>query len=148
MDDLVSATPGTPPSSTSHTKRLAIKFLLSNSLTGSLIGAKGKSIKELIALTDARIHVSSTHETYPGTTDRVILVSGSKEAVSLAQTLIWGMIGLMQAHARDNGGVTRLVEWDPRAAFESLGSQNETVEVSARFTIPAAAGGALLGKGG
>jgi RNA-binding protein Nova len=76
-------------------KRIGIKFLLSNSLTGSLIGSSGRVIKELIEVTDARINVSNPTDTYPGTPDRVILLSGTREAVSLAQTLIWEMIGLM-----------------------------------------------------
>jgi RNA-binding protein Nova len=128
-------------------KKVAIKFLLSNSLTGSLIGSQGKSIKELITITGAKINVSGATDTYPGTADRVILLSGTKEAVSLAQTLIWEMIGLMSKHTAANNGDTRLVEWNPRAAFESLGT-NDAVEVVARFTIPALAGGAILGKGG
>lgn len=128
-------------------KKVTIKALLSNSLTGSLIGTQGKSIKELISITDAKINVSGASDTYPGTTDRVILISGTKEAVSLAQTLIWEMIGLMSKHSADNGGDTRLIEWNPRTAFEALGT-NDTVEVQGKFSIPAAAGGAVLGKGG
>lgn len=133
--------------SDSNTKKISLKFLLSNSLTGSLIGTQGKAIKELITITDAKINVSSATDFYPGTSERVILITGTKEAVSLAQTLIWEMVGLMAKHAAENDGNTRMVEWNPRTAFESLGS-NDTVEVSGKFSIPAAAGGALLGKGG
>lgn len=115
-----------------------------NSLTGSLIGSGGKSIKELIAVTDARINVSSATDTFPGSSDRVILISGTKEAVNLAQTLIWEMIGLMTKNA---GTDLRLVEWDPRTTFGDLG-KNDDVEVAGKFTIPALAGGAVLGKGG
>lgn len=130
-----------------NTKKVSLKFLLSNSLTGSLIGTQGKAIKELITITDAKINVSSASDFYPGTSERVILLSGTKEAVSLAQTLLWEMIGLMAKHAAENGGDTRLVEWNPRTAFESLGS-NDSVEVTGKFSIPAAAGGVVLGKGG
>lgn len=130
-----------------NTKRITLKFLLSNSLTGSLIGTQGKAIKELITITDAKINVSSASDFYPGTSDRVILISGTKEAVSLAQTLLWEMIGLMAKHSEENGGDTRLVEWNPRTAFEALG-QNDSVEVSGKFSVPAAAGGVVLGKGG
>lgn len=131
----------------SNTKKISLKFLLSNSLTGSLIGTQGKAIKELITITDAKINVSSASDFYPGTSERVILLSGTKEAVSLAQTLLWEMIGLMAKHSAENGGDTRLVEWNPRTAFESLGS-NDSVEVTGKFSIPAAAGGVVLGKGG
>jgi RNA-binding protein Nova len=131
----------------SNTKKITLKFLLSNSLTGSLIGTQGKAIKELITITDAKINVSSASDFYPGTSERVILISGSKEAVSLAQTLVWEMIGLMAKHAAENDGDTRLVEWNPRTAFEALGT-NDSMEVTGKFSIPAAAGGVLLGKGG
>jgi len=131
----------------SNTKKITLKFLLSNSLTGSLIGTQGKAIKELITITDAKINVSSASDFYPGTSERVILISGSKEAVSLAQTLVWEMIGLMAKHAAENDGDTRLVEWNPRTVFEALGT-NDSMEVTGKFSIPAAAGGALLGKGG
>lgn len=39
-------------------KRISIKFLLNNSMTGTLIGAGGKAIKELMACTKARVQVS------------------------------------------------------------------------------------------
>ncbi len=130
-------------SSPSNSNRLAIKFLLTNSLTGSLIGSGGKSIKELMAVTEARVTVSSPENPFPGTSDRVILVSGSKEAVSQTQALIWEMIGLMTKNSDD----IRNVEWNPRTTSENRG-QHDDVEVSARFTIPAASGGAVLGKGG
>jgi hypothetical protein len=125
-------------------KRVAIKFLLSNSLTGSLIGAGGKVIKELIEVTDARINVSSPTDNYPGTSDRVILISGTREAVSLAQTLIWEMIGLMTKGAAEGN---QKVEWSPRTTLGELGS-NDELEVSAKFTVPAPAGGLILGKSG
>jgi RNA-binding protein Nova len=125
-------------------KKIAVKFLLSNSLTGSLIGAAGRVIKELIEVTDARINVSNPNDTYPGTSDRVILLSGTREAVSLAQTLIWEMIGLMTKGPVEGN---QKIEWSPRATLAELGT-NDDVEVSAKFTVPAAAGGLILGKSG
>ena len=127
----------------SGNNRIAIKFLLSNSLTGSLIGSGGKAIKELMAVSEARVTVSNPSDPFPGTTDRVILVTGTKEAVSIAQTLIWEMIGLMTKNSSD----IRNVEWNPRATFDNLGT-NDDVTVTAKFTIPAASGGAVLGRAG
>lgn len=125
-------------------KKVAVKFLLNNSLTGSLIGTGGKSIKELMAVTNARVQVSGPSEPYPGSSDRVILVSGSHESVDAAQTLIWEMLGLMAAHS---GSDARTVDWSPQAARDYPGANDEVI-VTARFTIPAASGGAVLGKGG
>lgn len=66
-------------------KRVAIKFLLNNSNTGSLIGTGGKAIKELMAVSNARVQVSGPSEPYPGSSDRVVLISGPVEAVDAAQ---------------------------------------------------------------
>lgn len=126
------------------TKKVAMKFLLSNTLTGSLIGTGGKSIKELVEVTGARVNASNASDTYPGTSDRVILISGSKETVSLAQTLVWELLGLMADTPREKA---RSVEWSPRGTLGKLGTHDAT-EVTARFTIPAASGGLILGKGG
>ena len=43
-------------------------------------------------ITGARIHVSSSDEVYPGTNDRIVLISGSESSVSLAQSLIWQLL--------------------------------------------------------
>lgn len=132
------------PEAVSHVKKIAVKFLLTNSLTGSLIGTGGKVIKELIEVTNCRVNVSGSSDTYPGTSDRVILLVGTREAVSLAQTLLWEMIGLMTKTLLDSN---ERVEWSPRETLNNLG-QNEDIEVVNRFTIPAASGGLVLGKAG
>jgi len=132
------------PDASQKVKKIAIKFLLSNSLTGSLIGTGGKVIKELIEVTNCRVNVSGSTDTYPGTSDRVVLLIGTQDSVSLAQTLIWEMIGLMTKTLLDSN---ERVEWSPKETLNQLG-QNEDIEVVNRFTIPAASGGLVLGKAG
>jgi RNA-binding protein Nova len=123
-------------------KTVSIKMLLSNNLAGSLIGLGGKSIKDLIEVSGAKVHVSASAEPYPGTSDRVIAISGDLESVSLAQNLIWEMIGLITSAENP-----REVQWNPKDMVNFLG-QNDGVEVTGKVTIPAAAGGLILGKGG
>ena len=86
--------------------------------------------------------VSGATENYPGTSDRVVLVTGNYDAVALAQTLIWKMIA-----QNTQAGSDRSSDWSPEIAFKSLDSHDE-VEVSAKITIPSAVGGLILGKGG
>ena len=43
-------------------------------------------------ITGAKVHVSSSDEVYPGTNDRIILVSGTESNVSAAQALIWQLL--------------------------------------------------------
>lgn len=123
-------------------KAITIKMLLSHSLTGSLIGRGGKAIQDLNDISDAKIRVSANTEYYPGTSDRVVVIVGELQAVKLAQTLIWEMIALISSAANP-----KEIEWNPREALSILG-HNDGVEISGKMTIPAAAGGLILGKAG
>lgn len=126
----------------SRSDRLSLKFLLSNSLAGTLIGSGGGAIKELIEVTEARITVSSITDVYPGTSERILLISGLPAAVQLAQSLVWDMIA---SSVRSQGD--KSVSWSPRAANEN-GREDGEVAVTGKITIPASAGGLVLGRGG
>lgn len=127
-----------------YTPRLAIKFLVNNSLAGSLIGTGGSAIRELIEVTTARVTVSSGTEVYPGTNDRIILISGDLSSVDLTQNLLWDMFAInASAAASDKKAVT----WSPKATSSHPGEFDE-IEVSAKIAIPASAGGLVLGRGG
>jgi RNA-binding protein Nova len=122
--------------------RIAIKFLLPNSLAGSLIGPKGATIKELIEVSEAKVTVSTLNDSYPGTSDRVILVTGPVKSVDLAQALIWDM---MYLNAKVDGD--KSITWSAQTAMDGLG-QYDDIQLSGKITIPASAGGAILGRGG
>lgn len=126
-------------------KKLSIKFLMPNNYAGSLIGTGGKSIKELIAVSEARVNVSGNNELFPGSNERVVLISGSHDSVSLAQTLIWEMIA---QNVKASSSETRVnVDWSPEGVVNSLGT-NDNILVTCKVSVPAAAGGVILGKGG
>jgi len=125
-------------------RKVAIKFLVANSLAGGLIGTGGKCIKDLIEVSGARINISGANDFYPGSSDRVVLISGSVNTVAIAQTLVWEMLALL---AKSGKAAQKEVVWNPKEAFEALGT-NDDVVVSAKITIPAAAGGQILGKNG
>mmetsp|Transcript_22663 Transcript_22663/g.21894 ORF Transcript_22663/g.21894 Transcript_22663/m.21894 type:complete len:355 (+) Transcript_22663:181-1245(+) len=126
--------------------RVAVKFLLSNGLTGSLIGSGGSAIKELMELSGAKVHVSGAEEVYPGTNERVILVSGSESSVCRAQSLIWQLLS-QNSKAVEAG--ERSETWSPRKALEDFeDEERDDSPVSAKVAIPAAAGGLVLGRGG
>lgn len=124
-------------------KKIALKFLISNSQAGSLIGNGGKSIKELIAITNCRINVSGPQEQYPGTSERVVLIVGLLNNVLLAQQMMWEMFAFMVKSADED----TKSEWNPEIVSANLGLNNE-VDVIAKISIPAACGGLILGKGG
>jgi len=66
-----------------------VQFLITHSLAGSFIGVGGASIKELMDISGARVSVSSHSDLYPGTSDRVLLITGSPSAVIFASNLVW-----------------------------------------------------------
>lgn len=122
----------------------AIKFLLNNAMAGSIIGTAGFAMKDLIEITNASIHISSSTKRHPITDDRVLFISGSDESVGLAQALVWEMIG--QQTDAINTGLVGLV-WNPAAARAAPG-QYDDVDVSCDIAIPAACAGRVLGRGG
>ena len=74
---------GFRPFSDSAEKPTHIRFLVSNAAAGSVIGKGGSTITEFQAKSGARIQLSRNQEFFPGTTDRIIIISGSiKEVVN------------------------------------------------------------------
>ena len=122
----------------------ALKFLLSNYLSGIFIGNGGTSIREMEHICDASIHISNITDHYPGTKERTVYMTGSEAAITLAQSLMWEMIG-QQAYAdsMNNGPLL----WNPSEAKESPG-QYDDVTVQGRITVPAASAGSIIGRGG
>ncbi len=66
----------------------SIRFLISNVAAGSVIGKGGATISDYQAQSGARIHLSRNHEYFPGTTDRIISISGIGSEVLMALHLI------------------------------------------------------------
>lgn len=65
-----------------------IKFLVSNLDAGCIIGRGGSTITEIQALSGARIQLSRNHEFFPGTSDRIIMISGVFDEIMKATDLI------------------------------------------------------------
>ncbi|KAG2434147.1 hypothetical protein HXX76_007874 [Chlamydomonas incerta] len=70
------------------TQQVVAKLLVSNSIAGSVIGKAGANIEQLQRSSGARVQLSRAGEFYPGTSDRVLLLSGSLHAVLTAIFLI------------------------------------------------------------
>lgn len=126
-----------------------IKFLLTNYLSGIFIGNGGSAIREMMDITHALIHISNLGENYPGTRERVVYIKGTLASVTLAQSLVWEMIG-QQAFADKeptNLGGRRNLNWDPAVAKENPGEYDD-VEVENRISIPQSVAGAVIGRSG
>ncbi|KAH7415936.1 hypothetical protein KP509_14G067500 [Ceratopteris richardii] len=100
-----------------------LRFLISNATAGSVIGKGGATISELQSKSGAKIQLSRNHEYFPGTTDRVVHLSGSTYQIVAAFKLILSKI---QDETED---------LEPKA--------NQV-----RLVIPHLFCGAIIGKGG
>ena len=103
--------------------RVALKFLVSNNLAGALIGKGGSSVSALQNETGARIKIALSSDLFPGTQERVVLITGAESAVIYASSLI--------------------VE---RAFEVEINRPDGTISI--KILVPAPACGLLIGKAG
>ncbi|AQK76313.1 Protein BTR1 [Zea mays] len=79
-----------PPSEEGDDKEkpIHLRFLVSNASAGCIIGKGGSTINDFQSQSGARIQLSRSHEFFPGTNDRIIMVSGLFGEVMKAMELI------------------------------------------------------------
>lgn len=65
-------------------QQVVCKLLVSNATAGSVIGKGGQTIEQIQRSSGARVQLSRAGEFYPGTSERVLLLSGSLHAVLTA----------------------------------------------------------------
>lgn len=65
-----------------------LKFLVSNAEAGAVIGKGGSIISDLRLQSETFIQLSNNYEFFPGTANRIILVSGQIDCVIKAVELI------------------------------------------------------------
>lgn len=120
-------TPPSSPSQDHEEKTTYVKFLLSNAEAGSIIGKGGSTITEFQSRSGARIQLSRNYEVFPGTSDRIVMVSGFLDDILKAVDLILGKL-LDEFYVEDGG------EGDPHSKF--------------RLVAPNSSCGGIIGKGG
>ncbi|CAL9153170.1 unnamed protein product [Musa hybrid cultivar] len=106
-------------------KQTHIRFLVSNTAAGCIIGKGGSTITEFQSQSGARIQLSRNHEVFPGTSDRIILISGVFSEVMKAMELILEKL---------------LSEVEDSNDIESRSK--------VRLVVPNSSCGAIIGKGG
>lgn len=78
-----------PETATGHPKGSLIQMSIPDSLIGAVLGRGGSTLNELQSSTNTRIRISQRGVYVPGTTNRVVTISGSTgESVATAQYLI------------------------------------------------------------
>ncbi|KAG0461889.1 hypothetical protein HPP92_020365 [Vanilla planifolia] len=113
------------PSSDDKERPTQLRFLVSNMAAGSIIGKGGATIAEFQSLTGARIQLSRNHEFFPGTSDRIIMVSGEFNEIIKALELI---LEKLMIEAEDNN--------------------DDDTRTKVRLIVPNSSCGAIIGKGG
>ncbi|KAF7132261.1 hypothetical protein RHSIM_Rhsim09G0145400 [Rhododendron simsii] len=108
-------------------KNTHIRFLVSNAEAGSVIGKGGTTISEFQSQSGARIQLSRNHEFFPGTSDRIIMVSGTFDEILKAVDLILSKL-LNEFYVEDVEDV------DPKSKL--------------RMIVPNSSCGGIIGKGG
>lgn len=85
---------------------ISVRFLISNGNAGSVIGKGGSTITEFQTQSGARIQLSRTREFFPGTTDRILLLSGSINSILTALHLLLSKIKADTAEAEPDSTST------------------------------------------
>ncbi|KAJ3672200.1 hypothetical protein LUZ60_006921 [Juncus effusus] len=84
--------PRSPPDEEEKERPTQIRILVSNTAAGCIIGKGGSTINEFQTESGARIQLSRSHEFFPATSDRIILISGFFVDIMKALELILGKL--------------------------------------------------------
>ncbi|XP_074582661.1 protein BTR1-like isoform X1 [Curcuma longa] len=117
--------PPRSPTAGDDEKQTHIRILVSNTEAGCIIGKGGSTISEFQSQSGARIQLSRNHEVFPGTSDRILLVSGILGDVIKAMELIQEKLLSELEDGNDAEGRSKV-----------------------RLIVPNSSCGAIIGKGG
>ncbi|XP_042470547.1 protein BTR1-like isoform X1 [Zingiber officinale] len=117
--------PPRSPTAGDEEKQTHIRILVSNTAAGCIIGKGGSTISEFQSQSGARIQLSRNHEVFPGTSDRILLISGALGDVIKAMELIQEKLLSELEDGNDAEGRSKV-----------------------RLIVPNSSCGALIGKGG
>ena len=106
---------------------LALKVLAANSDAGAIIGKGGSVISGIQSSTGAKVKMSQSGDFFPGTQDRVLLLTGTLDAVTQALQQIMAKVG----------------QPPPGIEAPAVGG-----EVKLRMPVPNSAAGGIIGKAG
>ena len=120
-----------------------IKLLMPNTLSGSLIGTGGSTIRKFIELTSCHIVLSDHGNTYPGTDDRIVTLSGTEKQLFDGVRFVWDMLAYARKATEDG---FKSLEWDPSAKGSHSAVPSSAIQC--RFVVPDHKIGSIIGKNG
>lgn len=131
--------------SASRHAQVAIKILVTNNASGSIIGRGGKTITDLQDQSQTRIKLSQGGDYYPGTNERVCLIHGSLSNVEVAVEMVLAKLYDIHRLQHIDASATR-----SGTVYSQSGTDN--VSTNAPFTVrvllPASSCGMIIGHGG
>lgn len=130
---------------TSQNLQVAIKILVTNNASGSIIGRGGKTITDLQNQSQARIKLSQGGDYYPGTSDRVCLIHGALSNVEVAVEMVVAKLYDIHRLQHIDAPATR-----SGAVYSQSGTENISTDVpfTVRILLPASSCGMIIGHGG
>lgn len=129
-EDNANSAPASPSEVPSGEQKAVLKLLVANAVAGSIIGKGGATISEFQQSSQARIQLSRAGEYFPGTKERIAVISGTLHAVLTAVHLV----------------LSKMKEETGEEEDEEDGSSDGNLTV--KLCIPVRLCGAIIGKGG
>ncbi|XP_067617298.1 RNA-binding protein Pasilla isoform X1 [Eurosta solidaginis] len=111
-----------------------MKILVPAVASGAIIGKGGETIASLQKDSGARVKMSKSHDFYPGTTERVCLITGSVDGIMSVMDFIMDKI-------REKPDLsTKIIDADSK--------QNQDRDKQVKILVPNSTAGMIIGKGG
>lgn len=110
------------------------KVLVPSVAAGAIIGKGGETIAQLQKETGARVKMSKSHDFYPGTTERVCLITGSVDAIISVLEFIMDKI-------REKPDLTK-------TAVDSDNKLMQERDKQVKILVPNSTAGMIIGKAG
>ncbi|KAG8228471.1 hypothetical protein J437_LFUL009336 [Ladona fulva] len=111
------------------------KLLVPSVAAGAIIGKGGETIAQLQKDSGARVKMSKANDFYPGTTERVCLITGSLDAIMAVLVFIMEKI-----KEKPDPNAKPAIDFDSKTAAER--------EKQVKILVPNSTAGMVIGKGG
>ncbi|XP_061387047.1 RNA-binding protein Pasilla-like [Musca vetustissima] len=111
-----------------------MKILVPAVASGAIIGKGGETIASLQKDTGARVKMSKSHDFYPGTTERVCLITGTVDGIMAVLDFVMDKI-------REKPDLTSKI-------LDAESKQSQERDKQVKILVPNSTAGMIIGKGG
>ncbi|XP_054709687.1 RNA-binding protein Pasilla-like isoform X2 [Uloborus diversus] len=115
------------------------KILVPSVAAGAIIGKGGETIAQLQKEAGARVKMSKATDFYPGTTERVCLITGSVEGILRIHEFI-----MEKVKEKPDPNAKMAIDFDHKQPAE----REKQVSLNVKILVPNSTAGMIIGKGG